>query len=74
MTAFKNGKQPCLLNQASGEVSIKWPSPLEHSLNASKEQLTILKYPIEFFVGIHQKTAKRTSEIIGESKVNVSAI
>lgn len=74
VTSHKGYKFPCSLDQATGHVSIEWPSPIDKSLNTSKETLSKLKYPVEFFVAIHQQTTKRKNIIIGQSKMKVSEI
>jgi hypothetical protein len=74
LTSFKKGKIPCSLDQATGDISIKWASPFDKSLNVSKDQLSKIKYPLAFFLAIHQKTNRKESYIIGKSKINTSAI
>lgn len=72
---FEGRELPCILEKATGSVSISWPSPLDKSLRTPDEILSKIKYPIEYFVAIHQKTSPRgASRIIGSSEVIVSNI
>ncbi|QZO14982.1 hypothetical protein [Pseudoalteromonas piscicida] len=68
VTSFRGTSHPCILNNTTGSVSITWPTPVDISRNAPKMVLSKLKYPIEYFVAIHQKTGKNSSELIGQSK------
>ena len=65
---------PCSLNKAAGEISLVLPTILDKTTFASKEQLASLKYPIEYFLAIHQRTGKHTNRIIGKTPVQVSEI
>ena len=74
VTSFKGTSHPCILNNTTGSVSITWPTPVDKSLNAPKMVLSRLKYPIEYFVTIHQKTGKDSSELIGKSETLISKL
>ena len=50
---------PCNFNKAAGEISLVLPTILDKTTFASKEQLASLKYPIEYFLAIHQRTGKQ---------------
>ena len=65
---------PCKLDKAKGEISITWPTLLDKTFSPSKEQLSNIKYPMEYFVAIHQKTGKYTSQIIGQTPIQISEI
>ena len=65
---------PCKLNDATGSVSISWPTPLDKSFNASRSILEQIQYPVEYFVAIHQKTGPLQTRIIGSSEVMASTI
>ncbi|ASD69699.1 hypothetical protein [Pseudoalteromonas piscicida] len=68
VTSFKGTIPPCILDNKTGNVSITWPTPVDISRNAPKMVLSKLKYPIEYFVAIHQKTGKSSSKLIGKSE------
>lgn len=74
MTSHKGNKMPCAINSASGHISINWPSPIDRSLNTSKKTLSMMNYPLEFFVAIHQYTSQKTSRFIGRSESLISKI
>lgn len=74
LSIHKGTKSPCTINSASGRVSINWPTPIDESLNASKETLAMITYPIQFFVAIHQNTGDRQNQIIGKSELFTSEI
>lgn len=74
-TSIWPGRQlPCELNKAKGEMSITWPTILDKENSASEEQLSKIKYPMEYFVAIHQLTGKNTSQIIGKSPIQASKV
>lgn len=73
-TSFNGREFPCQLEQSKGSISVTWPSPLDKSLKVSKEKFSEIKYPIEYFVAIHQRTGQYDSQIIGKSDLNVSSI
>ncbi len=70
----KGNRLPCQLDKAKGEVSITWPTLLDKTFSPSKKQLSHIKYPIEYFVAIHQKTGKNTSLIIGKTPIQISEV
>ena len=73
--SISNGKKsPCELNKAKGEKSIIWPTILDKAHSPSEEQLSKIKYPIEYFIAIHQRTGKNTNRIIGKSAIQVSTV
>ncbi|WP_105255773.1 hypothetical protein [Pseudoalteromonas sp. T1lg75] len=74
MTSIKGRKLPCRIDASEGNISINWPSPLDKSRNSPKEVLSTIKYPVEYFVAIHQKTGVKTNNIIGKSDVILSKI
>lgn len=76
MSLLKGKKQPCQLDKAKGEVSVSFPSIIDKSMIAytSKEELNNLKYPMEYFIAIHQSTDKTISRIIGRSVTQVSKL
>ena len=74
MTSHKSNKAPCEINSASGHISINWPSPIDRSLNTSKKTLSMMNYPLEFFVAIHQDTSKKINRFIGRSESQISKI
>ena len=67
-------RSPCKLDKAKGEISITWPTILDKTFSPSKEQLSNIKYPIEYFVAIHQRTGKSTSQIIGKTPIQISEV
>jgi len=74
-TSISTGRRlPCKLNKAKGKMSITWPTILDKTFSLSKEQLSKIKYPIEYFVAIHQRTGKNTNQIIGETPVQISEV
>ena len=74
-TSTSTGKRiPCQLDKAKGEISITWPTLLDKTFSPSKEQLSNIKYPMEYFVAIHQKTGKNTSQIIGKTPIQISEV
>lgn len=74
VTSHKRKKTPCKISNAAGNVTVNWPTPLDKSLKPSSEILSKIKYPIEYFVAIHQKTGSRTNQIIGKSEKMLSGI
>jgi hypothetical protein len=74
MTIHKSNKAPCEINSATGHISINWPSPIDRSLNTSKKTLSMMIYPLEFFIAIHQDTSKKTNRFIGRSESRISEI
>jgi hypothetical protein len=74
VTSHKRKTAPCKISNAAGNVTIDWPTPLDKSLKSSSEILSKIKYPIEYFVAIHQKTGSRTNQIIGKSEKMLSGI
>ena len=74
-TSISTGKRlPCKLNKAKGEISITWPTILDKTFSPSKEQLSNIKYPMEYFIAIHQRTGKITSQIIGKTPIQISEV
>lgn len=74
-TSISAGKQsPCKLNKDKGEISITWPTILDKKFSPSKKQLPNIKYPLEYFVAIHQRTGKNTSQIIGKTPIQISEV
>ena len=74
-TSISPGTQlPCQLNKAKGEISITWPTILDKKFSPSKEQLSNIKYPMEYFIAIHQRTGKRSSQIIGKTPIQMSEV
>ncbi|MDW7549036.1 hypothetical protein HUZ36_17665 [Pseudoalteromonas sp. McH1-7] len=70
VTSTKSGKKhPCILDSANGSISVSWPTPLDKSRNAPQMVLSRMKYPIEYFVTIHQKTGKHSTKLIAKSEV-----
>ncbi len=74
MYSQKGNQRLCQINQSTGNLSIKWPSPIDKSFNTPKETLVLLNYPLEFFVAIHQETNKNNNQIIGQSELQNSKI
>jgi hypothetical protein len=74
MSISTGKKSPCQLNKAEGEMSITLPTILDKTFFASQEQLTKIKYPMEYFVAIHQRTGKNTSQIIGKTAIQISDV
>ena len=74
MSIYKGTRSPCQINKSTGNISIKWPSPIDKSLNAHKEDLLLLNYPLEFFVAIHQKTNTHHEQFIGQGERHNSKI
>ena len=74
-TSISTGKRsPCKLNKAKGEISITWPTILDKAFSPSKKQLSNIKYPMEYFIAIHQRTGKSTSQIIGKTPIQISEV
>jgi len=74
-TSISTGKRlPCQLNKAKGEMSITWPTILDKTFSPSKEQLSNIKYPMEYFIAIHQRTGKRANQIIGKTPIQISEV
>jgi len=74
-TVITRGRHlPCELDNAKGEISITWPTILDKTFSPSKEQLAQIKYPMEYYVAIHQRTGENTSKIIGKSPIQVSSV
>jgi hypothetical protein len=74
-TSIQKGKRsPCMLNKAKGEISIIWPTILDKTFSPSKQQLSKIKYPMEYFIAIHQKTGKNINQIIGKTPILISDV
>ncbi|MBA6251694.1 hypothetical protein [Colwellia sp. MB3u-55] len=74
-TSIQKGKRsPCMLNKAKGEISITWPTVLDKTFSPSKEQLSNIKYPMEYFIAIHQQTGKNINQIIGKTPIQISEV
>ena len=67
-------KSPCQLNKAEGKMSVTLPTLLDKTSFASKDQLSKIKYPMEYFVAIHQRTGKNTNRIIGKTAIQMSEV
>lgn len=74
ISASAGKRLPCELNKPKGKISITWPTVLDKTFFHSKEQLSNIKYPIEYFVAIHQRTGKSTSQIIGKTPIQISEV
>lgn len=64
----------CKLEEAVGSVSISWPTPLDKTFNGSESLLSKIKYPLEYYVAIHQRTGGLTTRIIASSEMIASTI
>jgi hypothetical protein len=73
-TSSHSKRYPCKLDKAEGQITIIWPTILDKTFTPSKKQLSNIKYPIEYFVAIHQQTGRNTSYIIGTSPIQISKV
>lgn len=62
------GQKPCQFNADSGSVSFTWPLITDRGVS-SPETLSKLALPIQYFVAVHQKTARNKTQIIAESGI-----
>lgn len=74
VTSHTGKKEPCKITNAAGNIQVNWPTPLDKSLKKSTDVLSKIKYPIEYFVAIHQKTGSNSSRVIGQSETIFSKI
>lgn len=74
MTRTVGSSMPCKLDSPTGHVAITWPSPIDKSTRTSKERLDQIKYPMEYFIAIHQKTGRNNNLVIGSSQKYISGI
>lgn len=74
-TIQRESPKPCWISDSAGQIEITWPMPIDrHYSNAVEPVLSALKYPIEFFVAIHQETGNRQHVTIGQSDTFVSEL
>jgi hypothetical protein len=48
--------------------------PFDNSVNPTKAGLAKIKYPVEYFIAIHQKTGQSSTQIIGQSERIISEL
>lgn len=68
-STYKSRREPCRIDSATGQVSIRWAAPFDKTNKPTKKRMAEIRFPVQYFVAIHQKTGRYSSQVIARSEI-----